>query len=79
VRVQFDGDVGEEEVGRLRPDSRMRQAAEAGRLSLESERFSAGWLPCDAEGPGGTVLPRGVKLYLPVDREPSAAPYGVRV
>lgn len=54
----------------------MRQTAERARRSLEIERPSVGWLPCEAEGPAGASLPRCVKLYLPLDREPSAAPCG---
>jgi hypothetical protein len=76
VARQFDPDVWEEEVHRFDKGSPLRQAAESGRRRLEAERPSAGWLPCEAEGPRGTRLPGCVKLYLPLDREPSAAPYG---
>ena len=72
--VQFDPDVWEEEVHRFEEHSRMRQTAERARRSLETERLSVGWLPCEAEGPAGPRLPRCVKLYLPLDREPSAVP-----
>jgi hypothetical protein len=68
--------VWQEEVHRFDKGSPVRQAAESGRRRLETERPSAGWLPCEAEGPGGTGLPGCVKLYLPLGREPSAAPYG---
>jgi hypothetical protein len=76
VRVRFEPDVWEEEVGRLRPGSAMRQAAEAGRARVEAEPPASRWLACEAEGQGGVRLPRCVKLYLPLGREPSAAPYG---
>lgn len=76
MAVQFDPDVWQEEVDRFDSGSRMRQAAESGRRSLEAKRPSVGWLPCEAEGPRGTRLPGCVKLYLPLGREPSAAPYG---
>jgi hypothetical protein len=76
VPVRFPADVWEEEVGRLRPRSPMREAAEAGRASLEAERSVPGWMACEPEGPGGIRLPRCVKLYLPLGHEPSAAPYG---
>ena len=46
------------------------------RRELESRRPSAGWLPCEADGPGGTRLASCVKVYVPLGREPSAAPYG---
>jgi hypothetical protein len=57
VRVWFEADVWEEEIGRLRPGSPMRQAAEAGRARLETEHLAAGWMPCEAEGPDGTSSP----------------------
>jgi hypothetical protein len=76
VRVRFEPEVWEEEVARLRPGSPMRQAAEAARASLEAEPSAAAWLVCDAEGPGGPRLPRCVKLYVPLGREPSSAPHG---
>jgi hypothetical protein len=76
VAVQFDPDVWQEEVHRFDQGSPVRQAAESGRRRLETERPSAGWLPCEAEGPRGTRLRGCAKLYLPLDREPSAAPYG---
>jgi hypothetical protein len=66
VAVQFDPDVWQEEVGRFDSGSRMRQAAESGRRSLEAKRPSVGWLPCEAEGPHGTRLRGCVKLYLPL-------------
>jgi hypothetical protein len=76
VRVRFDPDVWEEEVERLRSGSQMRQAAVATRRALETRRGSARWLACEAEGPRGTRLVGCVKVYLPRDREASAAPYG---
>lgn len=76
VHVRFEPDVWEEEVGQLRPGSAMRHAAEAARVRLEAKPAAARWLACEAEAPGGTRLPRCVKLYLPLEREPSVAPYG---
>ena len=76
VPVRFEAEVWDEEVGRLRPGSAMRQAAEAARAGLEAEPTAARWLACEAERPGQPLLPRCLKLYLPLGREPSAAPYG---
>jgi hypothetical protein len=76
VPVRFEAEVWDEEVGRLRPGSAMRQAAEAARARLEAEPTAARWLACEAERPGQPLLPRCLKLYLPLGREPSAAPYG---
>ena len=76
VPVRFEAEVWDEEVSRLRPGSAMRQAAEAARARLEAEPTAARWLACEAERPGQPRLPRCLKLYLPLGREPSAAPYG---
>ena len=76
VPVRFEAEVWDEEVSRLRPGSAMRQAAEAARARLEAEPTAARWLACEAERPGQPLLPRCLKLYLPLGREPSAAPYG---
>ena len=76
VPVRFEAEVWDEEVSRLRPGSAMRQAAEAARARLEAEPSAARWLACEAERPGQPLLPRCLKLYLPLGREPSAAPYG---
>ena len=76
VPVGFEAEVWDEEVGRLRPGSAMREAAEAARARLEAEPTAARWLACEAERPGQPLLPRCLKLYLPLGREPSAAPYG---
>ena len=76
VPVRFEAEVWDEEVSRLRPGSAMRQAAEAARARLEAEPTAARWLGCEAERPGQPLLPRCLKLYLPLGREPSAAPYG---
>ena len=76
VPVRFEAEVWDEEVSRLRPGSALRQAAEAARARLEAEPTAARWLACEAERPGQPLLPRCLKLYLPLGREPSAAPYG---
>ena len=76
VPVRFEAEVWDEEVSRLRPGSAMRQAAEAARARLEAEPTAARWLACEAERPGQPLLPRCLKLYLPLGLEPSAAPYG---
>ncbi len=65
-----------EEVERLRPGSAMRSAADAARRTLERGREPVHWLPCEPEEVDGTMLAGCVKVYVPLGREPSAAPYG---
>lgn len=76
VDVQFDAGVWEQEVERLGTGSPMHAAAVAARRAIERDRGAAEWLRCEAEGAGGIRLPRCVKTYVPLGREPSAAPYG---
>lgn len=54
----------------------MRSAAEAARRKLESRRRPTAWLPCEPVEAVGTTLAGCVKVYVPLWREPSAAPYG---
>ena len=74
--IVFDADVWSEEVERYRR-SRPRVAADSARRTLEQSGPSGhGFYRCAAEGADGTRLGRCVKVYLPLDRPSSEAPYG---
>jgi len=77
VRASVDPRIWREEVERLRSGSRSRAAAEAERRAIESDGVALGELRrCEEAGPDGTVLPRHVKVYVPVGAgAPSERPF----
>lgn len=75
--LAFDADVWEQEVERFGDRSRPRAAAERARRELErSGPGGRDFQRCAAEGDDGTRLTACVKLYVPLDRPSSEAPYG---
>jgi hypothetical protein len=78
VQVKIAPQVWAQEVGRLRPGSRARVAAERERRQLERDGLSLSQLVrCDAVGNDGTRLPGLFKLYVPISDEPaSRRPFG---
>ncbi len=76
VRLTFDSDVWEEEVGRFGARSRSRGAAERARRELERSPAGRRFQRCSAEGDDRTRLAGCVKAYVPLDRTSSEAPFG---
>lgn len=76
VAVHFDEDVWIEEVGRYRRLSPPASAAVRARREISDETKKHRWLPCARRGEDHTRLERCVKIYVPLDETPSAAPYG---
>lgn len=75
-RFAFDEDVWGQEVGRLDPDGRARVAAAAARGRIERPGSRIAVRACAADGADGTRLTGCAKVYVPLDVEPSRAPYG---
>jgi hypothetical protein len=74
-RFAFDADVWAEEVGRFREGGPAHGSALAARARMERPDARIAVRPCDAEGPDATALAGCGKVYVPLDAEPSRAPY----
>ena len=74
-RFAFDEDVWAEEVGRLRERGRAHASALAARAQMEPPGARTAVRRCEAEGADGTALAGCGKVYVPLDAEPSRAPY----
>jgi hypothetical protein len=75
-RFAFDEDVWAEEVGRFTATGRAHASAGAARAQIERRGASIAVRPCESEGADGTLLAGCAKVYVPIDVEPSLAPYG---
>jgi hypothetical protein len=75
-RFAFDDDVWMEEVGRFGVGGRAHAAAVGARARVERAGARIAVRACDAEGADGTRLAGCAKVYVPLDAEPSRAPYG---
>ena len=76
VAIEFGSVEWDEEVGRFDPRSLARACAVTARRLIESGTVKLAWIRCKADGPGGTRLPGCRKLYVPLGKAPSEAPYG---
>lgn len=76
ARLQFDDDVWAEEVDRFDPRGAAHRSATAAWQTIQRPGATVGLRACDAVGRDGTRLGGCAKLYVPVDVEPSGAPYG---
>ena len=74
-RFALDEDVWAEEVGRFREGGRAHATALAARTQIEQPDARIAVRACDAEGADGTALGGCGKVYVPLDAEPSRAPY----
>jgi hypothetical protein len=74
-RFAFDEDVWAEEVGRLRERGRPHASAVAARAQIERPGAHVAVRRCEPEGEDGTALAGCGKVYVPLDAEPSRAPY----
>lgn len=75
-RFAFDEDVWAEEVGRFPERSRAHAGALRARREMARRGARIAVRPCDAEGTEGARLAGCAKVYVPLDAEPSRAPYG---
>jgi hypothetical protein len=75
-RFAFDEDVWVEEVGRFTATGPAHTSARVARAQIERPGASVAVRPCESEGADGTRLAACAKVYVPVDVEPSLAPYG---
>jgi hypothetical protein len=75
-RFAFDEDVWAEEIGRFSEGRPAHASALAARAQMERPGARIAVRPCDAEGPDGTALAGCGKVYVPLEIEPSRAPYG---
>ncbi len=77
VAIEFGAEEWEEEVGRFGTSSAPRALALSARRAIESGNARLTWKRCRSEdAPDGTSLPGCVKLYVPLDKTASDAPYG---
>ena len=76
-RFAFDDDVWTEEVQRFGAGAPAHRAAVAARAQIERPGARVAVRACDAEGRDGTQLAGCAKVYVPLDVEPSRAPYGL--
>jgi hypothetical protein len=76
VPIEFGSVEWREEVERYDPHSPARTQARSARKAIEADNAKLDWRRCKAEGPGGTELPGCRKLYVPLGRGVSQAPYG---
>ena len=74
-RFAFDEIVWEDEVGRFDDRADARGAATRAREEIERSGSRIAVRACDAEGSDGTRLVGCAKVYLPLGREPSRAPW----
>jgi hypothetical protein len=75
-RFAFDDDVWTEEVGRLGTAGRAHAAAVTARAQIERPGSRVAVRACDADAADGTRLAGCAKVYVPLEAEPSRAPYG---
>lgn len=75
-RFAFDDDVWAEEVERLGAEGPARKSALGARAEIERSGARVPVRRCEADGPAGTRLPGCAKVYVPIEVEPSRAPYG---
>jgi len=76
-RFAFDEDVWAEEVRRLNATGRAYENAVAARTEIERPGARIPVRACDSEASDGTLLSGCAKVYVPIDVEPSRAPYGL--
>ena len=76
-RFAFDDDVWAEEVQRLRASGAAHASAVTARATIERTNARVAVRACDAEGPDGTRLGGCAKVYVPLEAEPSRAPYAL--
>lgn len=75
-RFTFDPGVWREEVERFSSDAAAYRAAVAARRRIESAEARVVLRASDAVADDGTRLPACGKVYVPLDVEPSRAPFG---
>lgn len=75
-RFAFDEDVWAEEVGRLSATGHPRVSAVSARRQIERPQARIAARACESDGPAATRLVGCAKVYVPLDVEPSLAPYG---
>lgn len=74
-RFAFDEDVWAAEVGRLAVSGRAHVRARTARARIERPGAQVAVRACETEGEDGTLLSGCAKVYVPLDVEPSRAPY----
>ena len=75
-RLAFDDDIWTEEVDRFDAGSRAHTAATVARRQMDRSGARVVVRACDTEGSDGTRLSGCAKVYVPLDVEPSDAPFG---
>ncbi|MDQ3678816.1 MAG: hypothetical protein M3401_18800 [Actinomycetota bacterium] len=75
-RFAFDEDVWAEEVGRFSATGRPHTSAGVARTEIQRPDARIPVRACSGEGADGTRLTGWAKVYVPIDVEPSRAPYG---
>ncbi|MGI8726619.1 MAG: hypothetical protein ACR2K6_02920 [Solirubrobacterales bacterium] len=77
VEVRFDEDLWRREVRPFAPP--VREVAERARMRLERDGLLGSEIDrhYDRTGPKGTVLPRCVKVYVPLGGPASERPFGM--
>ncbi len=75
-RFAFDEDVWAEELGRFTATGHAHASARTARAQIERPGAQIAVRACEGDGSDGTLLNGCAKVYVPLDVEPSRAPYG---
>ena len=73
-RFAFDEDVRAEEVGRFTANGPSYASARTARIERPGAQIAV--RSCEGDGIDGSLLRGCAKVYVPLDPEPSRAPYG---